>query len=215
MPRSIARLTQTLKAMAPSNGSSIIEKVPLELSDAKWTTLQKIKWQDPSGKQRIWESAERVTNKNTTTGAVGIIALLKSPTAKTRIILEKQYRPPLDAICIEVPAGMIDQNESPSETAVRELREETGYTGTATRESYIFYNDPGFCNTTTYLCYVDVDLSSPQNKDVKPHLEEGEFIELFTPEIDGLSDLLSQLSKEGYAVDGRLAAFAEGLALQQ
>jgi 8-oxo-dGTP pyrophosphatase MutT (NUDIX family) len=42
-------------------------------------------------------------------------------------VLEKQYRPPLGKMVIEVPAGLVDAGESPEEAAVRELREETGY----------------------------------------------------------------------------------------
>lgn len=217
MPTASRRLLQTTRHLThtmtkPTNGSKIIKKQDLSLSEAKWTTLKKIDWQDPTGKQRVWEAAERVTNKSSTTQAVGIIALLKSKDQKTRIILEKQYRPPLDAICIEVPAGLIDEGESPSQAAERELKEETGYHGTAIKTSYLFYNDPGFTNTTTYLVYVDIDLEKKENKDLKPQLEAGEFIEIFTPEVANLDEELKRLEEEGYAIDGRLGAFAAGLA---
>lgn len=216
------RLLQTLNATTqrslsmstsgPSNGSKILKKSALSLDEAKWTTLKKIDWQDPEGKRRVWESAERVTNKSSTTGAVGIIALLKSPGTKTRIILEKQFRPPLDAMCIEVPAGLMDEGESPETTAERELKEETGYVGKSVKTSYCLFNDPGFTNTTTYLVYVDVNLEDPANKDLKPNLEAGEFIEIFTPEVGTLDETLQQLEREGYAIDGRLGAFAAGIA---
>jgi hypothetical protein len=45
----------------PTNGSKILSKTTLPAQEAKWTKLTKINWQDPSGKQRIWESAERST----------------------------------------------------------------------------------------------------------------------------------------------------------
>lgn len=217
--RASARLLKTFHTVAsmsskskPSNGSKILQKSDMPLDEAKWTTLKKIEWQDPTGKKRVWESAERVSNQSSTTGAVGIIALLKSSGTKTRIVLEKQYRPPLDAICIEIPAGLIDEGESPEQTAERELKEETGYVGKALKTSYTLYNDPGFTNTTTYLVYVDVDLERPENKDLKPELEAGEFIDIFTPEVDTLQRTLQDLEDEGYAIDGRLGAFAAGLA---
>jgi ADP-ribose pyrophosphatase len=40
-----------------------------------------------------------------------------------------QYRPPVEAFCVEFPAGLIDEGESPEQAAVRELKEETGYSG--------------------------------------------------------------------------------------
>lgn len=45
------------------------------------------------------------------------------------VLLQKQFRPPLDKICIEFPAGLVDKGETPEQAAVRELAEETGYAG--------------------------------------------------------------------------------------
>lgn len=46
-----------------------------------------------------------------------------------RLILIMNYRPPVDAVCAEFPAGLVDDGESCGVAAVRELREETGYSG--------------------------------------------------------------------------------------
>jgi len=56
------------------------------------------------------------------------------------IILQKQYRPPLDKVVIEVPAGLVDAGESAEQAAVRELKEETGYVGVVTESSPIMFN---------------------------------------------------------------------------
>ena len=53
----------------------------------------------------------------------------KSSKDPPSILLQKQFRPPIDAVTIEVPAGLLDEGETAEECAVRELREETGYTG--------------------------------------------------------------------------------------
>ena len=54
---------------------------------------------------------------------------MKDQNNVTSTVLVKQYRPPLDAYTIELPAGLIDANETPQEAAIRELKEETGYIG--------------------------------------------------------------------------------------
>ena len=59
-------------------------------------------------------------------GAVMIIPLLADEQGNLRVVLERQFRYPLHQIFIELPAGKIDTNEHPLDTARRELREETG-----------------------------------------------------------------------------------------
>jgi ADP-ribose pyrophosphatase len=74
------------------------------------------------GKKHIWETIER---KNICgEGAVVIAALTK----KREIILEKNWRVPLESSIIQFPAGLTDkEGETKEETAKRELLEETGY----------------------------------------------------------------------------------------
>ena len=52
---------------------------------------------------------------------VDIIAILESEPVK-QIVLVSQFRPPLDAQCIEFPAGLItEMEETPVSAAMREL----------------------------------------------------------------------------------------------
>ena len=83
------------------------------------------------GKQRTWESAERSTRpKKSPIDGVGIVAILQKPSGP-ELLLQKQFRPPINKVVIEVPAGLVDEGEQAEESAVRELREETGYVGIA------------------------------------------------------------------------------------
>lgn len=56
-------------------------------------------------------------------GAVMVIALLDDG----QMVLERQYRHPMQRVMIELPAGKLDAGESSLACAQRELFEETGY----------------------------------------------------------------------------------------
>ena len=62
-------------------------------------------------------------------GAVVIIPLLDNG----ELVLERQYRYPLQREFYELPAGKIDGGEDPLRCAQRELLEETGYTAESWR----------------------------------------------------------------------------------
>src|SRR5262245_58252360 len=56
---------------------------------------------------------------------VNVLAL----TTDGQVVLLRQYRPGIDRVCLEIPGGMIEPGEDPIAAGVRELAEETGYTG--------------------------------------------------------------------------------------
>ncbi|KAL8295948.1 hypothetical protein RB600_001439 [Gaeumannomyces tritici] len=194
--------------MSASN-AKVLSTGPLADAKAKWMRLLEIKYQDPNGVERTWESAERQTRpKGCDIDGVGIVAILEKP---TEIVLQKQYRPPTDKIVIEVPAGLMDAGETPEECAIRELREETGYVGKATETSPVMFNDPGFCNTNLRMVHVSIDMSLPENQDPRPQLEESEFIEVFHVPLSSLWDECKKLEAQGFAIDARVGTFAEGI----
>lgn len=66
-----------------------------------------------------------------------------------KLVLIKQYRYPIDAYIYELPAGLVDGDETPAQAAVREMKEETGlslevYEGGAELYRRSFYMGPGF-----------------------------------------------------------------------
>lgn len=89
-------------------------------------------WDNECSKSCAWLINLQTRHKDSLIDAVGVIAVfedLKGP----QILLQKQFRPPVGKVCIEIPAGLLDAGESGEECAVRELREETGYVGKAVK----------------------------------------------------------------------------------
>lgn len=86
-------------------------------------------------------------------GAVAIIPIDSDDNA----LLVRQYRYPVGHDLLEIPAGVIEEGESPDSTAQRELREETGYASRNLRPLGGIYSSPGFCDEILYI-YLARDL---------------------------------------------------------
>ncbi|KAF2714546.1 hypothetical protein K504DRAFT_420442 [Pleomassaria siparia CBS 279.74] len=205
--------------MASLSKSKVIKTEPLDQKDAQWATLVKTTYTDPNGIERTWESGERLTRPaGSDIDGVGILAILRDPSKPNeplRILLQKQWRPPVDAVVIEVPAGLIDPKESAETCAIRELKEETGYLGEVMEGGFgvtpVMFNDPGFCNTNLRMIHLTVDLSNPVNQNPIPELEDNEFIETFSVPLKDLWEECKRFEKQGYAIDARVGTLAEGV----
>lgn len=80
-------------------------------------------------------------------GAVAIIAL----DGNQNVLLVRQYRAGVQRELLEIPAGTLEDGEDPALCAVRELKEETGYTAAQWESLGYFYSSPGFCTEKLYL----------------------------------------------------------------
>jgi ADP-ribose pyrophosphatase len=101
-------------------------------------------------------------------GGAAIIALDE----QARICLLRQYRHAVGGYIYELPAGKIDDQEPPIETARRELEEEAGMRASDWQSLGKMYSSPGFCDEVIHL-YLARDLSS-----VPTRHEEHEVIEV-------------------------------------
>ncbi len=71
-------------------------------------------------------------------------AVMMAVDERGQILLVKQFRLPAEQELWELPAGRLDEGESPMEAARRELREETGYEGNTWTPLVSFWASPGY-----------------------------------------------------------------------
>ena len=111
-------------------------------------------------------------------GAVVILPLFDDGT----VLLERQFRYPLNQVFFEFPAGKIDLNEDPLLCAQRELREETGYTATDWR--YL-------CTIHNAIAYSDEHLDIFLARGLiagEAKLDDEEFLETFVATVSDVLD---------------------------
>jgi ADP-ribose pyrophosphatase len=80
-------------------------------------------------------------------GAVAIVAV----DTEGMLTLVRQRREAVRKHLLELPAGTLEEDERPRDSARRELAEETGLTGGTWRELAVFYTTPGFCRERMHL----------------------------------------------------------------
>ncbi len=117
-----------------------------------------------------------------------------------RIVLTLQHRYLQDKQSIEFPAGGIDNGETSSETAVREVQEETGYRTTELSKVGTFEPSNGVIQNEAHVYIAHVD-----DEQIEQKLESTEDIEVLYRRPDELEDMI----RRGDIWDGAtLAAWA-------
>ena len=99
--------------------------------------------------------------------AVGLIAEAENGD----LFLVRQYRYPAGEFLLEIPAGIIEEGETPAETAKRELQEETGFAPNELKEVMRFYTSPGFSNEMIVIFHARVLVASIRESDPDEFLE--------------------------------------------
>ena len=109
-------------------------------------------------------------------GAVMIVAQL----ADGQLILERQFRYPMQAVMIEFPAGKLDTGEDTWACAQRELLEETGYRAARWARAGVLH--PVISYSTEFIeVWFARDLVQGQRT-----LDAGEFLDVFTASAEEL-----------------------------
>jgi ADP-ribose diphosphatase len=83
---------------------------------------------------------------------VNVIAV----TPDRQLVMVEQYRHGSNTVELEIPGGMMDPHETdPVATAVRELREETGYAGDNARLLGRVHSNPAILSNVTYTVLIE------------------------------------------------------------
>ena len=110
---------------------------------------------------------------------------------------------------LEFPAGLMDGDEAPEVTALRELREETGYIGTVQSVIPQGYSSPGMTGETVYIAKMTV-VESDQ-KELKTEFDDAEDIETILVSPEDLPELIRKEHAAGNGVDIKVSAYSAAI----
>jgi ADP-ribose pyrophosphatase len=122
-------------------------------------------------------------------GAVMVVAELPDG----RLVLERQFRYPVQAVMVEFPAGKLDPGEDSLACAQRELLEETGYTARQWARAGILH--PVISYSTEFIdIWFARELTAGERQ-----LDAGEFLDVFS----ATADELLQWCRDGRVTDAK------------
>ena len=123
--------------------------------------------------------------------------------SQKNIVMENVWRYPIDSVSFEIPAGKIEENETPLESAKRELLEETGYTSNNWREIAFYYSGNGVMNMPGHI-FMAKDIKAGKKTN---NPDSNEIVEVkLTPYTDVLSKITNNEITDARSIIGLLSA---------
>jgi len=172
----------------------------------EYQTPEVVQWQGRflAMKQRgRWEYVGRTRNIR----AAVILAIDEDPVAGPHVILVEQFRIPLGRRTIELPAGLVGdddggEDEDAGTAAIRELEEEAGYRAAQIAAVGEFYSSPGMV-TESFTLFRATGLTR-----VGPGGGvDGEDITVHRVPLDAIETFLAERRAEGFGIDTRILLF--------
>jgi len=115
------------------------------------------------------------------------------PVISDKIVMVRQYRYPIKSNSLELPAGHVWPNETPEGCAVRELKEETGFTAEK-MEKILSYHPSTEYSTQVYHIFIAEDLKDGEINREKYEIMDMELLK---------TDIAIKKIMDGDITDGR------------
>ena len=170
--------------------------------EGKFLRMDLVVYEDGKGASHLWEAVQRQHGAQ----AVTIVPILSSG----KVVLVRQFRPPVGKFCVEFPAGLRQEGELPMDAALRELEEETGYVGGVPQRGPECASSAGMTGELGVFVEVPVDDSWLDNLDPVQKPDDNEEIEVLVVPLDELYYTLVERWSNGDIIGGSLWAWAAG-----
>jgi ADP-ribose pyrophosphatase len=161
---------------------------------------------NPDEEEIVWQGKFITTKRKGTWEYVGRARGIKAAVILAiedgHIILVEQYRVPLGRNCLELPAGLIGDEEADEATetaAARELEEETGYRAKHIEVIDDFYSSPGMVSESFTFIRAHGLAKVSEGGGI-----EGEDITVHRVPLDQLERFVASKRNEGCGIDVKL-----------
>lgn len=180
------------------------------LAEGKWISLKKATYFSNEGKELNWEFVSRQKDQKVVTIICKSIETSHSRKSKqiqlAKFLFISQPRVPFNKVVIGFPAGLIEEGETPEEAAIRELKEETGYTGKIVTISSDIAKSAGLTNETTKL--VECNVKDNPIEFIKS--EDEEEINSFWMNPEEFIEMANKLDPDKYIIEADALFFIKG-----
>ncbi|MHA1469529.1 MAG: NUDIX hydrolase [Candidatus Asgardarchaeia archaeon] len=177
-----------------------------KLTDNKWINLFFVKYINAKLNTVEWTFVSRKEHPiaDPSVDAVVIAPIVDTPTGR-RLVITKEYRVAIGGCEYGFPAGLIEEGQDIAETAIKELKEETGLDITEiTDVSCPIYSSPGICDESCVIVFAKAagEISYTDQ-------EDSEDIEVLFYDIDDINKLLGSGKKVGAKAWGILYYYSK------
>jgi ADP-ribose pyrophosphatase len=171
------------------------------LAESRATVTKAASYLDRNGARKSWSYIERVGGRQ-----AAVVAARTRATGS--LVMIRQYRVPFGRTLIELPAGLVDAGETPGQAALRELEEETGYSGTVVRIGPAVSSSAGLTTETFFM----VDALVDETPRTTPRRGGSEDIEVFTVAPEAAGRCLEEWQRVGELLDCKAYLVLVGMA---